>query len=299
MALGPDEWRTALAHFGRRIELRRSLLDELNVFPVADADTGANLLATAGSVATAADAGATAAEVSAAVTKAALLGARGNSGVILSQWLAGFGSRFADPLDGPGLADALDAAADAAVGAVARPAPGTMLTVARDLADAALLVVQGERPDALTVAAVAHRAGLASVERTPDLLPVLADAGVVDAGGLGLTELLAAVVEALGGRVGDEGWGCGSAPSVHAPAGAEPLGAQAVGYEITFVVPTDRSGADDLRRRLELLGDSVAVAWDSGTARAHVHCDDDAPALRQIGEWQGVDDLRVEPLLVR
>lgn len=295
MALGPEELGGALRRFVERLERERTTLDALNVFPVADGDTGANLLATARAVAEALPGGpASTGEVAAAATRAALLGARGNSGVILSQWLAGFGTGVTGPLDGPALAAALQRAAAAAGGAVARPVAGTMLTVADDLARAAAAVAGG---DALAVATAAHHEALASVERTPGLLAVLAERGVVDAGGLGLAELVASVVEALGGVPA----GAPRAPT-HAP---RPVGqvaggsAGAVGYEITFLRRLDRAGADELRRRLEGVGDSVAVAWDEGTARAHVHCDEAGPAVQAILGWGEVTDLRVEALHVR
>ncbi|MGE3138665.1 MAG: DAK2 domain-containing protein, partial [Thermoleophilia bacterium] len=181
---------------------RSAEVDDINVFPVADGDTGVNMLRTAAAVEEAALAttGLPRPERCAALARAALVGARGNSGMILSQIVRGAADAVAvhdGPADGELVARALRAAAVAAHDAVREPVEGTMLTVARRMADAAEAVLPAAPQDVLTAALDGARE---AVLATRDQLDVLGDAGVVDSGALGLAILLEGVVAAAGGQ---------------------------------------------------------------------------------------------------
>lgn len=273
-----------------RLAGRAADVDALNVFPVPDGDTGSNMLATVRAALAEADdlpshrrdlGG-----VAAAIGFGALMGARGNSGVILSQVLRGVAEslRHAEALDGTLLAQALSSGSRAADAAVTRPVEGTILTVARDLAEAALRAAADDAalPSVLRAACDGARR---SVERTPELLAVLRDAGVVDAGGFGLAILLEGMLEAAAGERPAESVAAGSWPASHAPSPTAdgshaPRGmldgsGDSFGYETMFVVrPT--AGSLDLaaiRAHLESIGEAVLVAGDERAAKVHVHND--------------------------
>jgi len=184
------------------IKERRDEVNKLNVFPVPDGDTGTNMSLTMDTVVAEVRAlpeAATLAEVCHAVTHGSLMGARGNSGVILSQILRGLceGLGSCDHVDGQTIADALARSVEVAFQAVRKPVEGTMLTVLRDAAEAAPAAVEAGEDLAGVVEAVVAEA-FESVRRTPDLLPVLKEAGVVDAGGYGLAILAEGLAAALG-----------------------------------------------------------------------------------------------------
>jgi hypothetical protein len=265
----------------------RDRLDELNVFPVPDGDTGTNLLLTAEAAVAALDDAAGSGESAWAVlARGAVLGARGNSGTILAQLLRGLSDHLAgqDPADGPDLAAALHKAADSAYSAVADPEEGTFLTVARAAAEAAVAaVVEGRTALADVVTATADGAR-AALEATPGQLDVLRDAGVVDAGGAGLCLLLDALVGTVTGveparpplvarpaRRGDPE----RAP--HQP----PPGP---GSEVQYLLAgSDEAAVTRLQARLAALGDSlVVVGVDTPTGRewnVHVHTSEVGAAI--------------------
>src|SRR3954447_21919826 len=183
------------------LERNRRRLDDLNVYPVPDGDTGTNLTLTVRAAVdqlqatTARDLATLAKEL----TRAALMGARGNSGVILSQIVRGFAEAVADAkdLDAATLARAFRGASDAAYAAVTKPVEGTMLTVIREMAEEAEMHTDGTVRD--LIAAVVLR-GADAVERTPELLDVLRTAGVVDAGGAGLLEIVPGTAAGVAGE---------------------------------------------------------------------------------------------------
>jgi uncharacterized protein len=268
-----------LAHGAlQNLEAHRQRIDDLNVYPVPDGDTGTNMLLTLRSIVDALDASeAQGAEaVAKELTRAALLGARGNSGVILSQIVRGLG----DVLGGPGevdaarLAGAFRAASDAAYRAVREPVEGTMLTVIREMAE------EGERNESGGLSPLEFlRAVLAQGEdalaRTPEMLDVLRDAGVVDAGGAGLVEIVRGVVLGVAGERLPE-----------APVETEALGLEAIHQELSryryctgFVVEGDGLDVEDLERTLERLGDSLLVVGDASALKVHVHTDDPGAAI--------------------
>ncbi|MFB6669086.1 DAK2 domain-containing protein [Streptomyces parvus] len=192
----------ALEALGRE----RAEIDAINVYPIADGDTGTNLYLTVESAAAAVEAvfaahetGTTApatADAVRAMAHGALIGARGNSGTILAQLLRGMAGVLADGGDAAHLRLALTSAADAARQAVAHPVEGTVLTVAAEAAEAA----RGEDPDLRTVVTAAYEGARAALARTPEQLAVLGRAGVVDAGGRGLVTVLGALVETVTGQ---------------------------------------------------------------------------------------------------
>lgn len=262
----------------------REEIDALNVYPVPDGDTGTNLFLTFEAARQAlVDADPDSMVVALGVfARGALLGARGNSGVILSQLLrAGTDQLMRGDPRRPGalLADTLTLAADAGYDAVGVPVEGTILSVARGAADAAQKVVPalpdqpfGQLGIVIRAAAQAARAAL---ERTPDQLPVLAAAGVVDAGGRGLCVLFDAAEEAL----------TGSRPTLRpaglpapAAAGAD-LSADGPGYEVMYLLDAEEEAVRGLRQALAALGESLVVVGGEGLWNVHVHVNDVGAAI--------------------
>ena len=252
------------------LERNRTRIDDLNVYPVPDGDTGTNMLLTVRAVREALEAGAT------DIAHAALLGARGNSGVILSQIIRGAVEGYGE--DGS-VATALRRGSDAASAAVREPAEGTILTVIRELADEAESRREEDLPQLLH-ALVAR--GDEAVARTQDQLEVLRKAGVVDAGAAGLVEILRGITAYVSGE------------PLPATVEAVPLSADAIHQEASryryctaFVVEGEQLDRDALERELEPLGDSLLVVGDATALKAHVHTDDPGSALR-AGTAMGV-----------
>lgn len=265
----------------------REEIDALNVYPVPDGDTGTNLVLTF----EAARQGLVEAlpcSLGVALTvfaRGALLGARGNSGVILSQLLRAGAQQLmrGDPRrPGEMLADTLTLAADAGYDAVGVPVEGTILTVARAAADAAQAAVPGLPADltrqlgvVVQAAAVAARTAL---ERTPDQLAVLRQAGVVDAGGRGLCVLLDAAVEAFTGERPPKRPTPPAELPAHAVPGAD-LSADGPGYEVMYLLDADDAAVQRLRAELAACGDSLVVVGGDGLWNVHVHVDDVGAAV--------------------
>ncbi|MDP9283856.1 MAG: DAK2 domain-containing protein [Actinomycetota bacterium] len=248
------------------IEANRSRIDDLNVYPVPDGDTGTNLTLTVREIAKSfeGDGPDDRAALAREVSRAALMGARGNSGVILSQIIRGATESLADSDD---LARAFRSASDAAYRAVKKPVEGTMLTAIRALADAA-----EQNADLASIIA----AGDAIVVKTREMLPVLKEAGVVDAGAAGLLEIVRGVAAALSGE---------PLPEVPEHDHRE-LGVDAIHQELSryryctvFVVEGDELDPDGLEQELERIGDSLLVVGDSTALKVHVHTDDPGRAL--------------------
>jgi DAK2 domain fusion protein YloV len=268
-----------------RLESRVEEVNALNVFPVPDGDTGTNMLATLKAAIAEGDAslatGVTAIdEVSAAVARGALLGARGNSGVLLSQILRGLPQavRGRQRARATEIAQSLSIGVLHAYSAVATPTEGTILTVAREVAAAAMKESEGAselRPFLESIAATAR----ISVEKTPTLLAVLREAGVVDSGGAGLQLILEGIanvpsVAPSRGTVEAERRSSTLPPSkpavVAAPVDATPT---EFGYETVFILssPTTPLDLAAIRAHLETIGESVLVAGDEVTCKVHVH----------------------------
>ncbi|MFD4244809.1 DAK2 domain-containing protein [Streptomyces sp. NPDC058525] len=285
----------ALAALGRA----REDIDAINVYPVADADTGTNLYLTAESAGRALDeVFGKAAEGAPGVTDAtprtslaqavrayaygALVGARGNSGTILAQLLRG----VADVLgDEPGerepgrlLAQALTRAAEEAYGAVAHPVEGTMLTVAAAAARAGE-AAGSAAATAADVARAAYDGARAALAETPGQLAALGRAGVVDAGGCGLVAVLGALWQALSGQEPAPEPVRGRAVPV--PRDAEPCAQEDEGpaYEVVYLLEATEEAVGELRARLDGLGDSLVVVGGEGLWNVHVHVDDPGAAV--------------------
>ncbi|HUZ16108.1 MAG TPA: DAK2 domain-containing protein [Gaiellaceae bacterium] len=275
-----DRVRAVVGSALSSLEASRARIDDLNVYPVPDGDTGTNLTLTVRAVAEAlgdseaADRPALAHEVA----RAALMGARGNSGVILSQIVRGAADVLAESANGvePKLAArALRGASDAAYSAVRRPVEGTMLSVVRELAEEAESRADDPAPLGELLVDLVRR-GEDAVARTPEQLEVLREAGVVDAGGAGLVELLRGVAAAVSGE-----------PVPEAPAVAtERAGLDAIHLEqsryrycTVFVVEGEGLDRDALEAQLERLGDSLLVVGDDSALKVHVHTDDPGAAL--------------------
>jgi DAK2 domain fusion protein YloV len=271
------------------LEASRQRIDDLNVYPVPDGDTGTNLTMTVRAVVDAVEASHASDRHSLArdVARGALMGARGNSGVILSQIVRGAADVLAqstDGVDGPLAARALRGATDAAYRAVRRPVEGTMLSVIRELAEEAEARTNGDEPlGALLVDLV--RRGEEAVARTPEQLAVLREAGVVDAGGAGLLELVRGVASAVSGE-----------PLPEPQAAAEPLSVDAIHLEqsryrycTVFVVEGEGLDRERLEADLEQLGDSLLVVGDDSALKVHVHTDDPGTAL-SLGTAMGTID---------
>ncbi len=277
-----DAIRSAVANLERHVDE----INALNVFPVPDGDTGTNMLATVKAALDEAETGgrdAPAGRVAAAVSHGALMGARGNSGVITSQILRGIAQALAGRrrFNGLDLANALALGAKTAYGAVGKPVEGTILTVIRESSAAA--VEAAEFDDAMeSVLAATVAAAQRSVARTPSLLPILREAGVVDSGGQGLFRLFeGALLSVRGTPVRVAGLASagahGEERAVVAPAfraGVAALEEDAFGYETVFILSAAEGKVLDvpaIQARLEELGNSVLVGGDERMVKVHVH----------------------------
>jgi DAK2 domain fusion protein YloV len=267
-----EAFRAAVANLEANVEE----INSLNVYPVPDGDTGSNMYATVKAALDEADGitEVTVERVSAAIAFGALMGARGNSGVITSQIFRGMAEALAGKsrFNGLDLAHALSRGAKSAYGAVAKPVEGTILTVIRESAEAA--VVAAERAnDIETVLTATVEAAEKSVARTPSLLAILREAGVVDSGGQGIYRLFQGALLHLLGRA-PAGAATGRA---RAGAKASALIAHAdegFGYETMYLLQANPGRALDLdaiRDHLESIGESVLVAGDARALKVHVH----------------------------
>jgi hypothetical protein len=257
------------------LRTNQQMVNALNVFPVPDGDTGTNMVLTMQSAYNEISAlgHRNVGDMAAAVSQGALMGARGNSGVILSQLWRGFsrGLQGQDVLDGPGLAKAFAEARDTAYKGVVRPVEGTILTVAKDVA-AATEAALGSTQDPIEILALAVKAADESVERTPELLPVLKQAGVVDSGGKGLYFILEGMLRHIYGE-----------PLDTPLASVQPLSAldfesamQEVeeGQDFEVVVdfyPEAELNLQSFYGKLEDMGTSIQVGEGDGMYRMHIH----------------------------
>ncbi|HEY1117873.1 MAG TPA: DAK2 domain-containing protein, partial [Acidimicrobiales bacterium] len=303
--LGAAELGRAIATFGDALAMHQEAINRLNVYPVPDGDTGTNMTLTLRSVADAV-AGVEGGEMSAvckAVAHGSLMGARGNSGVILSQLLRGITEvvRDHDALDGDVLAAALTRASELSYEAVQRPVEGTILTVVRECADAARDAAAGGTP-LVDVLARTRQAGQVSLDGTPELLPVLKEAGVVDAGGAGFLLLLDALLHVVDGRE--------VPPPPDAPAGAAdrvrsggdvtPETGKHVSelrYEVMYLLEAPDEAMPAFREVWAGIGDSIVVVGGDGIFNCHIHTDDIGPAIEAAIEIGRPRQIRVTDLL--
>ena len=283
----------------------REKVDALNVFPVPDGDTGTNMSQTINSAVREmlAKSSVSVGDIASDVARGALKGARGNSGVILSQILRGFANALAgaEDIDCALLIRALRAGADTAYKAVMKPKEGTILTVARVMAEDAERNFR-DMTDIVELFRAILKSGEAILKKTPDMLPVLKQAGVVDSGGTGLTIIYRGMLAALTGEPVEV-----DAPAVSAQAAMpgefvddhESLGEITFGYCTEFIVSHPREDMRDgdvvrLRKRLERIGDCVLVISDLSVVKVHVHTNDPGKALQYALELGELDAIKID-----
>ena len=270
----------------QNLEAHRQRIDDLNVYPVPDGDTGTNLVLTLRAVVEALERSKAADRVAVAkdLSRAALMGARGNSGVIFSQIVRGFADVLAraEIASTPLLRRAFRAASDAAYRAVRQPVEGTILTVIREMAEEAEKKEHRRLLPHDFLRAVLAR-GEDALARTPEMLEVLRSAGVVDAGGAGLVEIARGLTLGVAGE-----------PLPEVPVESVGLSLDAIHQELSryryctvFVVEGDRLDIAGLERTLDELGDSLLVVGDESALKVHVHTDDPGAAL-SLGTAMGV-----------
>jgi len=266
-------------------------IDALNVFPVPDGDTGTNMLLTMRSSMEeaygVADSGAS--DVAQAMARGALVGARGNSGVILSQIWNGLAQGLAEKetFTGSDLVKALLQASKVAYKGLSNPVEGTILTVIREAAEAAQEHAANVSNDAISVMEATVEAAKESVANTPTLLPVLKEAGVVDAGGQGLYTILEGALHYLKGETEQlklrRPWMVASSIPLTAKV-PQMVGMDEVpyGYCTNFVIKGEELNPDKLRKRLEKKGQSVIVIGDDSAVRVHIHTLDPGDIMHYV-----------------
>ena len=291
---------SALISGAEWVASKRTHLNEINVFPVPDGDTGNNLTMT---LKAATDAvrdlrNASLGEVCNVLSRAVLIGARGNAGIILAQFIRGFAreAQGTEKLYPRGFVEALESSVKGAYEAMAEPTEGTVLTVAREsVAEAARLVTGGE-DDFESLLEGMHRAAAESLARTPELLPVLKEAGVVDAGGEGFVDLLEGMLRLIRGEK--------VVPVLDSLPSATPVAALGIQerdlkyrYCTEFLLEGPRSDVGDVKVKLAGMGGSLIVVGSPGLVRVHIHTNSpDAvfDAAAGFGDLSSkkVDDMR-------
>lgn len=292
-------FRSMLVSGANNLKNERDIVDRLNVFPVPDGDTGTNMSLTMNSAITELDSVASneLGEISKAVARGSLMGARGNSGVILSQILRGFaqGIEGKDYLQVEDFAIALDSARKVAYKAVIKPVEGTILTVCRETAEAALEMKDMENmEDFLVKLLEATRRSLAN---TPELLKALKEANVVDSGGRGFLSILEGMVKAYQGNpINADG-------STETKQDFEEMMKQDIhafsgeikfGYCTEFFLRTYEVDADTFRREIEDMGDSMVVVGDEGIIKIHIHTNDPGVVLQKASAHGALDRIKIE-----
>jgi DAK2 domain fusion protein YloV len=259
------------------LEAHADEINALNVYPVPDGDTGSNMLATVRAALDEAEAvdNVTAERIATAISFGALMGARGNSGVIASQIFRGMAEALGGKarFNGLDLAHALSQGAKSAYGAVAKPVEGTILTVIRESADAAVKAAE-KANDIESVLAVTVDAAERSVARTPSLLAILREAGVVDAGGQGIFRLFQGALLHLAGREAPVTTAADRGQVAVRPAALVAHADEGFGYETMFLLQAHQGkplDVDAIRNRLGAIGESVLVAGDARALKVHVH----------------------------
>ncbi len=299
--LEAKELRHFMNQFFAALVAHREALNMLNVYPVPDGDTGTNMSMTAESVVNALKEipeEAEITEITSSIAHGSLMGARGNSGVILSQVLRAFSAEIGTSgvLDASSAAKGLSEAAKAAYGAVMTPVEGTILTVVRESSEAAEEAHE-EGGDLLTVVEAALERGKDALARTPEMLPVLAEAGVVDAGGSGFLLLLDALLNVLDGRPLPEApeVKTSSVKSFHSEASESLI--EGPRYEVMYFLEADDDQIPSFKEAWSELGDSIVVVGGDRTWNCHVHTDDVGAAIEAGIEVGRPYKIRVSDLL--
>jgi DAK2 domain fusion protein YloV len=305
-ALTADDLRAVVRGYATALAAHRGAINRLNVYPVPDGDTGTNMALTLESVVTELDGAPTdMAATCKAIGHGSLMGARGNSGVILSQILRGMTEvlRELDAVDGPAMARALTAAGEAAYSAVMRPVEGTILTVARELSVGAAAASKAGA-DLCGVLEAAQAAGAEALARTPELLPVLAEAGVVDAGGTGLLLLVDVVLSVVDGRALPEpsedspALDLAALASAHAEMGAaHGEGVGDLRYEVMYFLEAPDETITAFKDVWAGIGDSIVVVGGDGLWNCHIHTDDIGAAIEAAIDCGRPRQIRVTDLV--
>ncbi|MCP2014893.1 DAK2 domain fusion protein YloV [Deinococcus sp. HSC-46F16] len=269
----------------------REQVNALNVYPVPDGDTGTNMHLTLQSVRRELDTcdESSMASVARAISYGALLGARGNSGVILSQLLKGFAEtvRGVSAVDAATLAAAFRAAQKAGYGAVMKPVEGTILTVARGVADGANGPRERETVDAVLEQALFE--GQKLLDQTPDMLPALKQAGVIDSGGQGYLYVVQGMLAALRGEALPE------APEVTGYAG-EQFETEEFGYCTEFLMSEATKPIEEIRDLVTPFGDSLLVVGAEGYVKGHIHTNEPDALLATVGRYGRMLKTKVEDM---
>ena len=300
--LAADDLRAVVASYRDALRAHQEQINRLNVYPVPDGDTGTNMALTVESVLTELDG--TDRDMAAtckAISHGSLMGARGNSGVILSQILRGLATKLGEADDGDGRrwADALTAASEAAYGAVMKPVEGTILTVVREGATAA--AARADEGAALVdVFDAGRQAAAAALEETPELLPVLKEAGVVDAGGTGLLLLFDVLLNVVDGREvpAPELVDAPAVVSSHdAPEDHDHDDVSELRYEVMYFLEAPDEAVPAFKDVWAGIGDSIVVVGGDGIWNCHIHTDDIGAAIEAAVECGRPRQIRVTDLM--
>jgi DAK2 domain fusion protein YloV len=306
--LTADDLRALVQRYAEVLAAHREAINRLNVYPVPDGDTGTNMTLTMASVVEeleGAEVGPGESDMAAvcrAISHGSLMGARGNSGVILSQILRGLcdGIRDAGKPGPAELAAALSLAADAAYAAVLRPVEGTILTVVRAAAEGATASAD-DGHGLVDVLDAARTRAADALARTPEMLPVLAEAGVVDSGGTGLLLLLDVALELVDGRpVPEAPTGGGASADFSAAFEAAHAGSHGVAdlrYEVMYFLEAPDEAVGGFKDVWATLGDSIVVVGGEGLWNCHVHTDDIGAAIEAGIDVGRPRSIRVTDLL--
>jgi DAK2 domain fusion protein YloV len=303
-----QQWKQMMRAGAKALEQKKHDVDALNVFPVPDGDTGTNMNLTIQSSVKDADktSGESVAEVAAAVSMGALMGARGNSGVILSQILRGVskGLEGQKTVTGKHIAQALQLGVDTAYKAVMKPVEGTILTVSREMAKGAQgRAKQGGTP--LEVLQEAYTRGQQTLVRTPDMLPALKQAGVVDAGGQGFLIILGGWISALEGKLEF------AEISLYNPAQDAPIQSVETRMGITavenleypycteFLVKGKNLRVEKIRQDLMNRGDSLLVVGTEEVVKIHVHVKNPGKILDYAIQWGSLHEVAIHNMLAQ
>ena len=285
----------------KNLDSKKDWINELNVFPVPDGDTGTNMTMTIMSAAKEVSSltEPTMAELAKAISSGSLRGARGNSGVILSQLFRGFCKviKEYDEIDVAILCEACQKAVETAYKAVMKPKEGTILTVAKGAAEKAL-ELSDETEDVVTFVEEVIKQAEYVLDQTPEMLPVLKQAGVVDSGGQGLVQVLKGAYDALIGKEIDytiEGAPTGAAP---AKISAETEAEIKFGYCTEFIIVLNAPMSDNeehvYKAFLESIGDSIVVVADDEIVKTHVHTNDPGLALQKALTFGSLSKIKID-----
>lgn len=285
----------------KNLDSKKDWINELNVFPVPDGDTGTNMTMTIMSAAKEVSSltNPTMAELAKAISSGSLRGARGNSGVILSQLFRGFCKviKEYDEIDVTILCEACQKAVETAYKAVMKPKEGTILTVAKGAAEKAL-ELSDDTEDVVTFVEEVIKQAEYVLDQTPEMLPVLKQAGVVDSGGQGLVQVLKGAYDALIGKEIDytiEGAPTGAAP---AKISAETEAEIKFGYCTEFIIVLNAPMSDNeehaYKAFLESIGDSIVVVADDEIVKTHVHTNDPGLALQKALTFGSLSKIKID-----